>query len=45
MRVALGQFNAVVGDLAGNAEKMRRVWAEAMQSDVDWLVFREWEIL
>ncbi|MFZ2146496.1 MAG: NAD+ synthase [Sedimentisphaerales bacterium] len=41
MRVALGQFNAVVGDLAGNAEKMREIYAEAVRSDVDLLVFPE----
>ena len=41
MRVALGQFNAVVGDLVGNTEKMRRIWARAVQSDVDLLVFPE----
>ena len=41
MRVALGQFNAVVGDLAGNARKMREVYAEAVRSDVDLLVFPE----
>ncbi|MHC4792296.1 MAG: nitrilase-related carbon-nitrogen hydrolase, partial [Planctomycetota bacterium] len=41
MRVALGQFNAVVGDLAGNAEKMRKNYAEAIKSNVDLLVFPE----
>jgi len=41
MRVALGQFNAVVGDLAGNAEKMREIYAQAARSDVDLLVFPE----
>jgi NAD+ synthase (glutamine-hydrolysing) len=41
MRVALGQFNAVVGDLAGNTEKMRKIWNEAMQSGVDLLLFPE----
>jgi len=41
MRVALGQFNAVVGDLAGNADKMRKIWARAMESNVDLLVFPE----
>jgi len=41
MRVALGQFNAVVGDLAGNAEKMSKIWAEAMESNVDLLAFPE----
>lgn len=41
MRVALGQFNAVVGDLAGNARKMREFYTEAVQADVDLLVFPE----
>ena len=41
MRVALGQFNAVVGDLAGNAEKMRNIYTEALQSNVDLLAFPE----
>jgi NAD+ synthase (glutamine-hydrolysing) len=41
MRVALGQFNAVVGDLAGNARKMREIYSEAVRSDVDLLVFPE----
>jgi NAD+ synthase (glutamine-hydrolysing) len=41
VRVALGQFNAVVGDLAGNAEKMRNIYAEAVRSEVDLLVFPE----
>ena len=41
MRVALGQFNAVVGDLAGNAREMVEIYAEAVRSDVDLLVFPE----
>ena len=41
MRVALGQFNAVVGDLDGNAEKMREIYAGAVRSEVDLLVFPE----
>ena len=41
MRVALGQFNAVVGDLAGNAERMRSIYAEAIGFDVDMLAFPE----
>jgi NAD+ synthase (glutamine-hydrolysing) len=41
MRVALGQFNAIVGDLAGNAEKMRSIYTEALRSNVDLLVFPE----
>ena len=41
MRVALGQFNAVVGDLAGNADKMRQIYAQAVKVGVDLLVFPE----
>jgi NAD+ synthase (glutamine-hydrolysing) len=41
VRVALGQFNAVVGDLAGNAEKMRQMYARAIEADVDLLAFPE----
>ena len=41
MRIALGQFNAIVGDLAGNAEKMCNIYADALRSDVDLLVFPE----
>ena len=41
MRVGLGQINAVVGDLAGNAEKMRQVYAQAVSAGVDLLVFPE----
>ncbi len=41
MRVALGQFNAVVGDMAGNARKMRELYAEAVRADVDLLAFPE----
>ena len=41
MRVALGQFNAVVGDLKGNAERMRSIYAKAIGLDVDMLVFPE----
>jgi len=37
----LGQFNAVVGDLAGNAEKMRQFYARAVKEDVDLLIFPE----
>ncbi|GAI79946.1 unnamed protein product, partial [marine sediment metagenome] len=31
MRIALGQFNAVVGDLAGNVEKMQQMYAQALR--------------
>jgi NAD+ synthase (glutamine-hydrolysing) len=41
VRVALGQYNAVVGDLAGNAEKMRQVYAQAIKANVDLLAFPE----
>jgi len=41
MRVGLGQFDAVVGDLAGNTEKMREMYAQAIHHKVDLLVFPE----
>ena len=41
MRIALGQINACVGDLTGNAEKMRAAYARALRSNVDLLVFPE----
>jgi len=41
MRIALGQFNACVGDLTGNADKMRKMYAEAVRKNVDLLVFPE----
>lgn len=41
MRIGLGQFNAVVGDLAGNVEKMQAMYAGAVRSQVDLVVFPE----
>ncbi|MBN2314280.1 MAG: hypothetical protein JXM79_10145, partial [Sedimentisphaerales bacterium] len=41
MKIALGQFNAVVGDLAGNMKRMRQMYDRAVQADVDLLVFPE----
>ncbi len=41
MRVGLGQFDATVGDLAGNAEKMRNIYAQSLRADVDLLAFPE----
>jgi len=41
VRVGLGQFDATVGDLAGNAEKMRNIYARALKADVDLLAFPE----
>jgi NAD+ synthase (glutamine-hydrolysing) len=39
--MALGQFDAVVGDLAGNAEKMRSIYSQSRQAGVNLLVFPE----
>jgi len=41
VRLALAQFNALVGDLAGNVQKMRSIYEKAVESDVDLLVFPE----
>jgi len=41
VRVALGQFNAVVGDLSGNVEQMKAIWARAVASEADLVVFPE----
>jgi NAD+ synthase (glutamine-hydrolysing) len=41
VRIALGQFNATVGDLAGNVEKMKRMWSQAMEAGVDLVLFPE----
>ncbi|MHC4346360.1 MAG: NAD+ synthase [Planctomycetota bacterium] len=41
MRVALGQFNAVLGDLAGNAERIRHIYAEALKAGADLTVLPE----
>ena len=41
MRIALGQFNAVVGDLTGNADRMRDMCARAGKQDADLVVFGE----
>ncbi len=44
MRIALGQFNATVGDLAGNVAKMKKIWAEAMAAGADLVAFPEMAI-
>ncbi len=44
MRIALGQFNATVGDLAGNVTKMKKIWAEAMAAGADLVAFPEMAI-
>ncbi len=41
MRIALGQFNAVVGDLSGNVEKAKAMWAQAARAGADLVVFPE----
>jgi NAD+ synthase (glutamine-hydrolysing) len=41
VRIALGQFNATVGDLAGNVEKMQRLWAQAVEAGADLVAFPE----
>jgi predicted amidohydrolase len=41
MRIALGQFNPTVGDLAGNEKKMQAVYANVLAEGVDLLVFGE----
>ena len=40
-RVALGQLNPIVGDLSGNADKIRGMYTQAVRADVDLLVFPE----
>ncbi len=41
MLVGLGQFDAVVGDLAGNAARMREIYERALDSGADMVVFPE----
>lgn len=41
MRIALAQINSVVGDLAGNAERMYDIYNQALGRNVDVLVFPE----
>lgn len=41
LRVALGQFNACVGDIAGNMMKMREFHAQAVRLGADLIVFPE----
>ncbi|MBN2182865.1 MAG: hypothetical protein JW715_13215, partial [Sedimentisphaerales bacterium] len=41
MKIALGQFNSVVGDFAGNAQKIREFYTRAVREDVDLLIFPE----
>lgn len=44
MRIALGQFNATVGDLVGNVAKMKKIWSDAMAAGADLVAFPEMAI-
>ncbi len=44
VRIALGQFNASLGDLEGNADRMRQIYDQAVKDKVDLLVFPEMAI-
>ena len=41
MRIGLGQFDAVVGDLEGNAKRMREIYGQARKQGVELLLFPE----
>ena len=41
MKIALGQLNTIVGDLAGNKKRMQQIYGRAVRADVDLLVFPE----
>ena len=41
MRIGLGQFNSVVGDLSGNVRKIKEFYTRALQEKVDLLLFPE----
>jgi len=41
LKIGLGQFNSTVGDLAGNVEKIKTAYAQAMAAGVDLLVLGE----
>lgn len=41
MRIGLGQFNSIVGNLSGNIEKMKEFYNRAIQEKVDLLIFPE----
>ena len=44
MRIGLGQFNSIVGNLSGNLEKMKEFYNRAMEENIDLLVFPELSI-
>jgi NAD+ synthase (glutamine-hydrolysing) len=41
VRIALGQFNAMVGDISGNVEKMTKMWSQAVEAGADLVAFPE----
>ncbi len=41
LRIAIGQLNPIVGDVAGNRKLARESWAEARDADADLLVLTE----
>jgi NAD+ synthase (glutamine-hydrolysing) len=41
VRIAVGQFNATVGDLAGNVAKMTQMWSQAVEGGADLVLFPE----
>lgn len=44
LRVALGQFNASVGDIEGNVKAMQRLYDKAMETEADAVVFPEMSV-
>ncbi len=41
MRLALAQFDATVGDLSGNVEKMKTLWSQAVEAGAEMIVYPE----
>ncbi|MEM9204820.1 MAG: NAD+ synthase [Pseudomonadota bacterium] len=41
LKIATAQLNPIVGDIAGNAEKVRLAWLDARERDADIIVFPE----
>ena len=44
LRVALGQFNAAVGDIGANLSAMRKIYAQSLEQKADLLIFPEMAI-
>jgi len=41
VRLALAQFDATVGDLSGNIEKMKTLWSQAVEAGAEMVVYPE----